>query len=299
MTRFLFMLLWFPLIARAQTPVQLVTKVVEKDLPYSAGQVIRLTGQKADITVRGWNRPIVGVRLRLVARHPDRAVAEREVTYQQYTLQASGNTIELANRYAIPSGGGKLQSQLKTIYEVNVPEKAVLALTNSFGDVSLHSLSGDVTLNVEFGQLSLTDMGGKLTITSSYNDITGQTLDAALTLKTEKADVILRNLGGTCRFANRYGRLTLQPNPQTLKALTIEAARTEITLQLRSITDFRYDIITTYADIRVPDTVSDELGKFGGKQTFTYEPPGRKTELIIKNSYANVLIQADKSLVNR
>ncbi len=296
---FLFFLLWLPLPSRAQTPVQVVTKVVEKDLPYTAGQQIRINAQKADVTVRGWNRPTVSIRLRLVAKHPDRSVAEREVAYHDYTLQANGNALDLSNRFAIPSGSGKAQSQLKAMYEVNVPEKAVLTIGNSFGDIGLRGLAGEVTVKFEFGKLTLDDMAGKLTITSSYGDIEGRTIDAALTLKAEKADVSLRDLGGACRLSSHYGKLTLQPNPQTLRVFSVDAARAETTIQTRSITDFRYDVITTYADIRVPDGVTDDLGKFGSKQTFTYESPGRKVALVIRNSYANVLIQSDKSFVNR
>ncbi|WP_375443920.1 DUF4097 family beta strand repeat-containing protein [uncultured Fibrella sp.] len=300
MTRILsFFLLWIPLLSQAQTPVQVVTKVVEKDLPYTDGQTIRLNAQKADVQVRAWNRSTVSIRLRLVARHPDRAVADREVAYHQYTLQATGNVLELSNRIAVPAGAGKVQSQVKAIYEVNVPEKALLSITNSFGDITLRGLSGEVTLTFEFGKLTLDDIAGKLTVTSSYGDIDARNLDAVLTLKAEKADVSLRDLGGTCRISSHYGKLLLQLNPQSLKALSVDAARAETTIQTRSITDFRYDVIATYADIRVPDGLTDELGKFGSKQTFTYEPPGRKVELVIRSSYANVLIQSDKAFVNR
>ncbi|MEZ0487942.1 DUF4097 family beta strand repeat-containing protein [Fibrella aquatica] len=293
----LFFLLWIPLLSRAQTPVQVVTKVVEKDLPYTAGQPIRINAQKADVTIRGWNRPTVSIKLRLVAKHPDKAVAEREVAYHQYTLQANGNALDLSNRVVV--SGGKAQSQLKAIYEVNVPEKALLTIGNSFGDISLRGLSGEVTLKFEFGKLTLDDMAGKLTITSSYGDIEGRSIDALLTLKSEKADMVLRDLGGTCRITSHYGKLLVQPNPQTMKAFSLEAARAETTIQTRIITDFRYDVIATYADIRVPDGVTDDLSKFGSKQTFTYEPPGRKVELVIRSSYANVFIQSDKVFVNR
>jgi hypothetical protein len=226
-------------------------------------------------------------------------VAEREVTYHEYALEARGNALDLSNRVVIPSGSGKAQSQLKAIYEVNVPEKAVLTIGNSFGDIGLRGLSGEVTLKFEFGKLTLDDMAGKLTINSSYGDIEGRSIDAVLTLKAEKADVALRDLGGTCRLTSHYGKLLIQPNPHTMKAFSLEAARAETTIQTRSLTDFRYDVITTYADIRVPESVADELGKFGSKQTFTYEPPGRKVDLVIRSSYAAVLIQTDKAFVNR
>jgi len=279
--------------------VQVVTKVVEKAIPYADGQRVRLNAQKADVTVKGWNRPTVQVRLRLMAKHPDRAVAEREVAYHQYTLQANGSEIDLSNRFVIPQRAGKLQSQLKAMYEVSVPAKALLTLTNSFGDLTLSDLSGDVSLTFEFGRLTLDDIGGKLTVSSNYGDIDARNLDANLTLKTEKADVTLRDLGGTARITSRYGKLTLLP-ALSLNKLTVEAARTEITVATKRLADFRYDIINTYAPIRVPESVMGELGKYGSKQTFTYQPPGAaKPEIQIQNSYSPVSIQGEKPLVDR
>ena len=299
MKKYLFIFfLCLPLLARSQTPVQVVTRVVEKELPYADGQRIRLNAQKADITLKGWNRPTVSVKLRLVAKHPDRATAEREVAYHQYTVQAESGQIDLANHFVIPQRAGKLQSQLKAIYEVSLPTKALLTLSNSFGDVRLSDLSGDVNLKFEFGKLTLEDMSGKLAITSNYGDIDGRNVAATLTLKAEKADVTLRDLGGTVNLQSRYGKLTVLP-ATTLDALTIEAARTEILVSVNRLTDFHFDAIATFADIRVPAEAASLLSKYGSKQVFSNQPPGRKPDISIQNSYSPISIQDGKSVVNR
>jgi hypothetical protein len=285
-------------VSQAQPSLQVVTKVVEKELPYTAGHQVRVTAEKADVSIHGWNRPVVSIRLRLTAKHSDRAVAEREVGYQQYTIQSSGNDIDFSNRSAVPRGAGKVQSQLKAIYEINVPAGASLTIKNTFGDVRLADLTGDTNLSFEFGKLALDDVGGKLTIRSSYGDIDGRGVDAAMMLNAEKADVMLRDLAGRAIIKSRYGKLTVVPTP-SLSGLTVEASRTDILVATRRITDFQYDIITTFSDIRVPDAVQNELGKLGSKQTFTYQPPGRKPTIQIQNSYSNVTLQADKSLVDR
>lgn len=292
------LLLFLPLLARSQTPVQVVTRVVEKELPYTDGQRVRVNAQKADVTLKGWNRNTISVKLRLVAKHPDRATAEREVAYHQYTVQAENGQIDLSNRFVIPQRAGKLQSQLKAIYEVSLPAKALLTLNNSFGDIRLSDLAGDVNLKFEFGKLTLDDIGGKLTITSNYGDIDGRNVAATLTLKAEKADVTLRDLGGTANLQSRYGKLTVLP-ANTLNALRIEAARTEIQIAANRLTDFRFDVICTFADIRVPEEVASQLSKYGGKQVFNYQPPGRKPEIKIQNSYSPITIQDNKSVVNR
>ncbi|MBD2754799.1 DUF4097 family beta strand repeat-containing protein [Spirosoma validum] len=287
---------WVPLLGRSQTSVQVVTKVIEKSLPYTDGQLIQLNAQKADVTLKGWGQSTVVVKLRLIAKHPDRAVAEREVAYHQYVLQNENGQIELSNRFIIPQRAGKLQSQLKAVYEINMPAKALMALTNSFGDIRLNALSGTINVTFEFGKLTLTDIRGKLAIQSTYGDIDGRNLDATLIAKTEKADVILQDLSGTVDIQSHYGNLTLLP-ATSLKILKVDAARSEILVTTRRLSDFRFDVVTSYADINLPETLMPQVSKSGNKRTFTYQPLDRKSEVRIQNSYGNVTIQGEKPLV--
>ncbi|WP_461098915.1 DUF4097 family beta strand repeat-containing protein [Spirosoma luteolum] len=284
--------------ARAQPTLQVVTKVIEKELPYSAGQRVRLAADKADITIHGWSRPLVSVRLRLIAKHADRAVAEREVSYQQYTLASTGNDIDLSNRFVVPRGAGQVQSQLKAVYEISIPTGALLTLKNAFGDVRISSLTSDTNLTFEFGKLTLDEVGGKLTIKSSYGDIEGRDVKAVLAINAEKADIVLRELTGSTRIRSRYGKLTVLP-ASGLTTLVVEAARTDVLITPRRLADFQYDVVTSFSEIRVPDALQNELGKLGSKQTFTYQPPGHKPEIQVENSYGTVTIQTITSLVDR
>jgi hypothetical protein len=284
---------------RSQVPVQVVTKVVEKEFSYADGtQRVYLNAQKADLLIRGWNRPTVAVKLRLMAKHPDRVVAEREVAYHQYELQTIGNQIELTNRFVIPQRAGKLQSQLKVLYEVSVPYKVLLTIRNSFGDIRLNDLAGDVSVTFEYGRLQLDDIGGKLAVTSAYGDIDGRSISATLTGKAEKADVTLRELGGKVSWQSRYGKLTVIP-ASSLAQLRIEAVRTDILVTTKRLSDFRFDVIASFSRIHVPETVTEQLSRYGGKQVFTFQPAGQHPEISIQNSYGDVTIQGEKTLVGR
>ena len=292
------LLLWLPLLGRSQTPVQVVTKVIEKSLPYIEGQPIQINAQKADVTLKGWNRPMVSVKLRLIAKHPDRAVAEREVAYHQYVLQNGNGQIDLSNRFVIPQQAGKLKSQLKAVYEVSLPAKAQIALANSFGDLQLSNLSSDTNVTFEFGKLTLEDITGKLSVTSNYGDIDGRNLNATLFFKAEKADVTLQELSGTADLHCHYGKLNIQP-AITLDALTIDAIRTDVLVSVKRLSDFRFDVSVSSAEIRVPEALSDQLKRQKHKQILSYQPTGHKGTIKVQNSYSNVIIQDEKSLVNR
>jgi hypothetical protein len=279
----------------AQTKVQVVSKTVERDV----ADVARLTIQanKADVVVRGWAKNSIGLKVRYVAKHPDRAVAEREVDYLGYDLRQRGPAAELTNRYTIPQVAGKVQSALSVTMEVWLPQRAALTVGAMFGDVTLSDLGGEVQVRYEYGKLTLTNLTGKTTATSAYGDLEATNVAGQFTAKTEKANVLLRGLGGAATLQCRYGHLTIRPDTD-LSALTVVASRTEILLLPRRYDDFQYDLRSTYADINVPAALREHLGLFANRQVFDYSPSPRKPLIRIDNSYTPIGLQTIGSAEN-
>ncbi|MGA0559438.1 hypothetical protein ACO2Q8_22460 [Larkinella sp. VNQ87] len=298
MKTLLFLLMVTTLPALAQTRLQVVTKTVEKELAYNAGQRVNLTAQKADITLKGWTKATVLVRLKLIAKHPEREVAERELDFLNYEIETRKNVIELANRFTIPQRAGAVRGNLKAVFEIWLPARCPVTVSNTFGDVNLSDLAGETTLKLEFGKLSLVNLSGKTTVTSDYGDIDASELTGTFSIKAEKAEITLRELGGSGTLQSRYGKLTIQPGAG-LTALTVQAARTNVYLAPRRMDDFQYDIETSYATIQVPEGYANHLGQFMNKRRFDYQPPGQKPLISITNSYSPVVIQLAMSGVTR
>ncbi|GAB3248091.1 hypothetical protein GCM10027347_04130 [Larkinella harenae] len=285
-----FLLALFSLPVVAQTRLQVVTKTVEKELPYSTGQRVNLTAQKADVSIKGWSKSTVMVRLKLIAKHPERDAAERELAFLKYDIQLRNQVIELSNRFVIPQRVGAVKGNLKAVYEIWLPTHCPISISNTFGDVNLADLAGETALKLEFGKLSMQNLSGKTVITSEYGDIDASDLSGAFTIKAEKAEITLRDLGGSGRIQSRYGKVYIHPIA-SLTALTVEAARTEVALFPRRIDDFQYDVETTYSIIQVPEGYGENLGQFMNKRRFDYQPPGHKPTITVKNSYSPVSIQ--------
>jgi hypothetical protein len=280
----------------AQTKVQVVSKTVERDV---AADVARLTIQanKADVVVRGWAKPTMALKVRYVAKHPDRATAEREVEYLGYDLRQKGNTAELTNRYTIPQTAGKVQSTLAVTMEVWLPQRAGLSVGAMFGDLTLADLGGEVQVRYEYGRLTMTNLTGKTNATSVYGDLEANNTAGQLTLKTEKANVLLRGLSGAATLQCRYGHLTVRPDAD-LSALTVTASRTEVLLLPRRYDDFQYDLRSTYAEINVPASLREHLSLFANRQVFDYAPSPRKPLIKIENSYTPLGLQTLSSAEN-
>ncbi|GAB3913384.1 hypothetical protein GCM10028803_57460 [Larkinella knui] len=288
MKTLIFLLAFLTLPAAAQTRLQVVTKTVEKELAYNTGQRVNLTAQKADITIKGWNKATILVRLKLIAKHPEREVAERELAYLNYDIQTRNSVIDLSNRFTIPQRAGGIKGNLKAVFEIWVPTRCPITLQNTFGDVTLSDLAGEAALKLEFGKLSLTNLSGKTTVVSDYGDIDASELSGSFTIKAEKAEITLRDLGGSGTIQSRYGKLSIQPDASLL-TLTVQATRTEVFLYPKRMNDFQYEIETTYSTIQVPDLYSEHLN--ASKRRFLYSPNGSKSHLSVTNSYSPVIIQ--------
>ena len=273
----------------AQTRVQVVSKTVERELTDINRLIININ--KADLVVKGWNKPGISLKVRFVAKHPDRAVAEREVDYLSYDLRTKSGTAELTNRYTIPQTAGKVQSTLSVTLELMVPQRCGVGITSTFGDMDLSDLAGEVSVKYEFGKLIINNISGKTIVTSAYGDLEGVNTAGQLTLKTEKSNLLLRGLGGSATLQCRYGKLTIRPDAD-LSALTVTATRTEIMIVPRRLDDFRYDVRNTYADITVPGPFRESLGQFVNKQVFDYDANPRKPLIRIDNNYSPITIQA-------
>ena len=62
----------------AQSSVQVVTKTIEKDFVFVAGNSLKINAQKADIKIVGWNKAMISVKMKLIAKNPDKKIAEEE-----------------------------------------------------------------------------------------------------------------------------------------------------------------------------------------------------------------------------
>jgi len=284
----------FTTLALAQSPLQVVTKTIEKELTYADGQRVVLTAQKADVQIKGWSRTTVLVRLKLIAKHPEREVAERELSYLQYTLQPRDRLIELSNRFVIPQRAGTVKGNLKAIYEIWVPTRCPVVLSNTFGDVMLADLGNEVSVKLEFGKLTAQNLTGKVTVTSEYGDIEATNIQGNLSIKAEKAEIGLRQLGGLCTVQSHYGKLQILPDA-ALSALTVQATRTEILLYPRRMDDFQYDVENAYSSIHVPDGYTEHLSQAIIKRRFKYQPSPRKPIISIANSYSPIVVQTAMS----
>jgi len=276
--------------ARAQAPVarkvQVVSRTVEQTLPCPAGTVVRIRADRATVRVQGWDQPTVRVTLRLSARHPERATAEKDLAAAQYQINRQTGAIDLLNYVTLAAGAPAPSSDLRADYTVLMPAAAALQVANTYGLTQLSGLVGRQKLTQDFGQVELRQLRGTFEATVRYADLTGNDLQLAFTCQAEKSALVLKGIGGGYAMRNRYGSIRLEPTAE-LTGLVIDAERTEVSVLPPPQAQFNYQFTATHGTLNLP------VAEAGPGRT-SWQSPGlaRRPLIRIITTYAPITLQS-------
>jgi hypothetical protein len=275
--------------------LQVVTKTIQKEIAYASGTKINLNAQKADVFIKGKNQDKITITVKLIAKNSDKNTAEKELSYLNYEIKNSPNMIDLSNAYIMPKSLGKLKSQVKTIYEITLPNKSNVLIVNSFGETNINSFSGNLSIKFNYGRLTMTDIEGKIDIDSNYGDIEAESISGMLLCKSVKAESIFTNIIGNATIEAKYGSLKINLLSATTR-LNVDAARCEIELSVKRFEDFKFDASNQFEKINVPPNFKGFVSNFRNLETLLYEPKSSNSLIKIQNSYSPILIFIDKNL---
>jgi hypothetical protein len=250
-----------------------VEKVVTRDVPFSRNEILKVVGEKATVQVTGWEEDFVRVRLVFTAKSPDKAVAERELNYAKYALGRDGNTLEIRNTFIIPPEVTRTQSNLAVLCELTVPRQSKVEVTDTYGNVRLTDLAGKMDVAVEFGDIHLQRVAGRIRIESAYGEVRGSDIGGTLACKSDKSDVYLDRIAARGTFNSTYGTLHLSPGEKP-QGLSVKASRTAVVVNTSRFGAYRYGLRTSHAAIYVPDAYKKYVKGTGGAGTSTLDFAG-------------------------
>jgi hypothetical protein len=141
-----------------------VTRSVSKTIQLAPDDVFSISGEKATINLKGWDKNYAELKIIFTAEHKDREVAAKEVEYMHYSLSRERKTVELRNAFLLPSDADHIQSRIKVVMELMVPSKNTFSIDNKYGDAVIRDLSGKVSIVLEFCDLILNNVSGQINI---------------------------------------------------------------------------------------------------------------------------------------
>ena len=277
--------------ASAQTPLQVVTKTIEQTLPYQMGYEVNIEGEKAEIIVETWDKSTVEVILELVAKHPNRKIAERDIAAMKYSIDQHGKMIYFRNYISPDIGQPKPESQIKAIYTIHLPEECPVYLKNYFGNATISNLNNLLRLQSEFGKIYLEDLSGDLFIQSRFGDIYGERISGNLQIDARRSDITLREVSGTCDIKSTYGIIKLFSDERLLK-LNIEAEKSDVYFFDPHPTAYGYALTAHYGSITVPtDLKMNYLENTSAMKRATFTPARERASISVKISFGDIVIR--------
>jgi hypothetical protein len=273
------------------TSFQVVSKFVEQQLPYSPGYEVNIEGERAEILVDTWDKQEVKVEIEITAKHPDRAIAERDIEAVKFSIDQHGQQIYFRNYISPDEGQPQPESQLKTIYTVYLPAECPVYLKNYFGEANVSNLERLLRLQAEFTQIFLKNLEGETEINSRFGDIEADGLHGSVSITTHRSDITLMNLSGDFDITSKYGIIKLFTD-QSLVTMNIDAERSDVYFFDPHPTRYGYLLTAHYGTISAPtDLKFNYIENSRLIKQAVFSPGGESATISVKISFGDIIIR--------
>ena len=248
----LFGILLFTSAGMAQQKVQVVTKTVIHDLKNLLDSGVVVHAKKAVVEVTGWDKDYIQVELNLIAKHPKKETAEKELDFIQYEILKKRDHYLIKNLFYATNGRTKVKSSLNVSYKLFVPAYQKVVILNEYGSTNLRNLYGAIDLKLNFNEIRLDRIFGLLRAELSYCDLIGNSLDGTIDLNLKRSDLNLQDFAGEVLVQSSFGHTELSPSP-LLRSLNVRSKSGQVKLNVNSIETFNYDVKVNASYITLPD----------------------------------------------
>lgn len=136
-----------------------VSREFSENLPVRPGTRVSISNEFGEVRVDTWREPVVRIRAEITAGADDYDRALEIVNGVSIEIQSEDDAVEIRTHYPDTRDMGNVAKEVN--FTVTVPKDADVSCRNSFGDVSIAGVGGDVALDVQFGQVELRDIGGR------------------------------------------------------------------------------------------------------------------------------------------
>ncbi len=302
-------ILWMALVlftvhgAKAQERVQ---KTIEKSFPLTDAGELQLENKYGNITLKGWNQNKVSVAISIKVNHRKKENAEDLLQRINPEIKASNSYVSIVSEISNKNTGWFAdffnrnnpidfdRSHVQIDYEIYLPAKAGIKVTNRFGDVVLENCNGPLTALIEHGNLWIGENLNKADIILKYGKVRAKNLNYAdldlkngeldmedsksLRLRSDGTEINIHSVSSLEIYSNKdhisvseagtlYGSLEFT----TFK---LERLAQEVDLKMK-IADFRvYEVTNPSAEISIEQESADitlSVANFSHRFTATLE----------------------------
>ncbi len=247
-----------PLVSLAQTTQQVITKTIDKVFDYKDGYEVNIEGEKAEVTINTWEKPSVSVHIEIIAKHPEKAIAERDLEKVKYLTQRIKNKIYLRNYASLDEGDSAIEASLSAKYTIFLPKDCPVYLKNYFGAATVSNLNSRLRVNGQFSTIGLENIQGFIDVTTRFGDLLAEHLNGQMKVNARRSDITLSDIKGSYDIQAQYGTIKIFSD-EDLVDLRIDAKKSDVFLYNPNPSLFSYALTANHGNINLPNTLKAEF----------------------------------------
>jgi hypothetical protein len=136
---------------------QELTKEYNKEYNVTPSMTLDLSNRYGDIDIRTSETDRVVIDVKVTLRYPNREKAERLLSYIDVKFKEEPDLISVKtvfdDKFSFSGWSGDSR-RFRIDYNITMPEEMNLALTNRYGNTVLEDLTGSVSLDIKYGNLT-------------------------------------------------------------------------------------------------------------------------------------------------
>ncbi len=254
-------------VAQNQTPkkkIQVATKKFTQSFKVEEGVKLKIDGEKSNIRIEGWDKPQIDVTIKMTAKHPEKKIVAKEIEYMEYIVEENEKDVYLKNYFSIPARN-KPKANMKTEYEVKVPQSSQLDISNYFGNVEMNNLEGDVALKSEYGKVSLEEINAPLSVNTNLSDVKASHLSGGGAINSENSNIDIKEVEGTYKIDNQYGEVHIGLSCEEAD-FEVNGKKSDVFIQTDDVQKYNYTLENSYGEIQLPDHLDAEVVEDSNKK---------------------------------
>lgn len=274
----------------AQKTLQVVTKTINKSIPFKSKYDLNIEGEKANIDIQVWDEERIKLKLKLFAKHPNKKTAESDLEKMKYIADRIDKTIFLRNYIGIKKGDEKPKSNLKAEYTLFIPRTCKVNLTNYFGAMNIDGLENDLNIKSEFSDVNLLNISSETEINSRFGEINIEKLKGELKINSRRSDINLREIQAPCKIRAKFGEIKVYTDEE-MKDYDIKGEKSKIHFFNSSLIDLEYNLSSNFGKVFVPEEWGFEyLKKTKNQQKLSLKNSNHIARVKIETEFGEIKI---------
>ena len=241
---------------RGQVTVQVLTKNIVGQEPWEPGMKLEINGENAEIHCTSHDENTIQWEVQLIAKHPDKDVAEKDLKSLELVSGEVGKKLVLRNYIEVENHETRPESNLKAIYQIKIPEGCPLIINNYFGKIVLEEISGNLDINSEFAGINLRNISGRTKIESNFGDINIDATSGWIDIESKRSNISISNISGTINIDASLAEIKLDEFNE-ITSIMLESEKSEINITTEN--KFRWLLDIDNVEFSPPEWMESQI----------------------------------------